>query len=635
MSRNKGKARASDPPSERSPLLGSSSQQALPLIERPPTERRRFGSILCTVLLVLLSLTLSAVLFLVLLAYSFKPSPSELSTLPQTAFKYTPPDSVSVLNITEEGVYVNVTLRCGVDYDRALGVQSFRNDKERSHAIIQEYRGVGAGWWEDLRRWTAHRTLEIIPKSSVCVGIPAPIFILPGKSLPPLLSLTVIDRLMVPLVRNVTTKTDDWLQEISFVALAKPIASTGDLWAFTQQSWRDGKAKVVVEVDMVDVKLPGKAWWSRWAKGQKEDLALEIEMPVPRLPGLPLPGHRLDLSSLVTLRSYTFETSPDALSVSAFATIPNFVPHINMTLPFGLPFSISLPANMTVGDDEDKMAEVVTEPILLGGNASTIDLRMSGKVVADLGEDDVRSLANTTTSLSRFLQNFLHGLSNPIIVRGLSSIPVDSLSPSVPKPPAWLLASLPSLSLPLDFPGPSPPPKIIHSVTIEKMRITEAGGKMRASGTVVAEVELPIEMSTVQVDIIAVLPDVLVFDGLVPDSLGADTPAEEDYPLRAFGRIHPQDFLESSTIAMPLPDRPSRMLVRAPLVNVPLDILPGRDSVLSDFVGKVVFKGGAEAGVDGTASVKVRVRGVQGRIGLEGLPVRGEFWVGRQRLHKW
>ncbi len=281
-----------------------------------------------------------------------------------------------------------------------------------------------------------------------------------------------------------------------------------------------------------------------------------------------------------------------------------------------MPFSISLTPH-------DQMAEVITEPIHLGAIGSNIELRMSGEVTADLNETDS---SNVTSSLSKFLQNFLHGQDNPIIVTGLDFLP-SFAPPTAPHPPKWLFSTLPSLSLPLTFPGPRPPPKIIQSVTIERMRLSEAGGKMRASGTVVAEVELPPAMGGVMVDIVAVNPDVLVYNGPAPDD-----EQEEDPPVGAFGRIHPQEFLPSTTMQSTDPLHPHRLIVRAPLTRVPLDVLPGRDGILSDFVSKVVFKGGAQAGIKGTASVRVRVVGVGGRVRLDDLPVRGELWVGRQRF---
>lgn len=266
------------------------------------------------------------------------------------------------------------------------------------------------------------------------------------------------------------------------------------------------------------------------------------------------------------------------------------------------------------------MAEVVSWPIHVDGSPR-INLSMSGEIVANLVDQTIRD-----SPLSKFLQNYLHGLDNPIVVQGLSRIPTFARNTTFP--PEWLLDSMPSLSLGLTFPGPQPPPKIIQSVTIEHMRLAERAGKMRASGTIIAEVELPDGMKTVNVDIVEVLPDVLVYDG----EAGEEDPDPDDPPPRAFGHILPDEFLDSETEISTDPEYPYRLIVRAPLYDIPLNVLPGRDKVLSDFVGKVVFKGGEQAGVKGTASVRVELKGIDGRVRLDGLPVKGEFWVGRQRL---
>lgn len=150
---------------------------------------------------------------------------------------------------------------------------------------------------------------------------------------------------------------------------------------------------------------------------------------------------------------------------------------------------------------------------------------------------------------------------------------------------------------------------------------------MRASGTIIAEVELPEGMKTVDVDVVEVLPDVLVYDG----EAGEEDADPDDPPPRAFGHIQPEEFLDAETSPSSDPEFPYRLIVRAPLYDIPVDVLPGRDKVLSDFVGKVVFRGGAQAGVKGTASVRVELKGIDGRVRLDNLPVKGEFWVGRQR----
>lgn len=323
----------------------------------------------------------------------------------------------------------------------------------------------------------------------------------------------------------------------------------------------------------------------------------------------------------MTLQYYSFESrsSPQALSIAALATIPNFAPQVNLTVPFSLPFSISLPTKAS--ETDNRMALVITEPINVTSLNEVIELNMSGIITANFTSPE-----NQTSALSVFIREFLHGNDNDITVNGLATLP--DFAHSAPSPPGWLLSSLPSLSLPLVFPGPHPRPKVIQSVTIEHMRISESAGKMKASGIVVAEVELPHEMQSIVVDVIEVLPDVLVFDGPAPDD---DDDDEDDPPPRAFGHINPDDFLDATTSPSGDPQYPHRLVVTAPLAEVDLNVLPGRDTVLSDFVTKVIFKGGAQAGIKGTASVVAMIPGVPGKIRLDDLPVTGEFWVGKQK----
>lgn len=277
------------------------------------------------------------------------------------------------------------------------------------------------------------------------------------------------------------------------------------------------------------------------------------------------------------------------------------------------------------------MEEVITGPIQLVASRP-IELSLAGMIMSDLGRTpSVIEASNDSSPLSRFLQNYLHGLDNPIVAHGLPSIPTFAPA-STPKPPSWLLDGLPTLSLPLTFPGPVPKPKIIQSVTIERMRIAESRGKIMASGLVIAAVELPRAMRSVHVDVRAVLPDVLIYDGLAEDDLMQLKDDDGDqYPAGAFGRIRPDEFLNSTTEKSDDPFHPYWLIVRAPLDDVPLEILPGRDALFRSFVGKVVFRGGALAGVKGIAGVKVELPGVDGQVKIDGLPVKGETWVGKRR----
>jgi len=125
---------------------------------------------------------------------------------------------------------------------------------------------------------------------------------------------------------------------------------------------------------------------------------------------------------------------------------------------------------------------------------------------------------------------------------------------------------------------------------------------MLASGTVFANIVLPKGMEiSLQVD--AVYPQLLVYDGPVPDDeflrmedlleegdvdLPDPMPLPDPLPANAFARIRPAQWLES--ISVPLRHRDgegSVFAVSAKIVDIPLEVLPGRQREFRKFVGKV------------------------------------------------
>jgi hypothetical protein len=345
-------------------------------------------------------------------------------------------------------------------------------------------------------------------------------------------------------------------------------------------------------------------------------------MVVPDL-GIPNNGN---LSTLVHLDRYDLLSLPTGLAIIANASMPNLFSNltrkaVTTKVPFSLPFSVAL-------SDGSVMAEVITAPIYID-KSDKISLGLSGEITADL--DDT----GDDSPLSTFLQKYLNGEDYPIKVKGLTAIPSFIPPSSIDAPPNWLLHSMQAIQADLIFPGPKPKPNILKSVTIERVRIVERRGKMLVSGMVLAIVELPPAMERVNVDVSDLLPDILVYNGPVEDDDDGDG---EEYPPRAFGRIRPEDWLPAATEHLTDdPVNPYKMQVTAEIQEVPLEVLSGRDKVLSDFVSKIVFRGGAEAGIKGTADVKVQIQGVgkgkeRSLVRLDGLPVQGRFWVGRQRL---
>lgn len=272
------------------------------------------------------------------------------------------------------------------------------------------------------------------------------------------------------------------------------------------------------------------------------------------------------------------------------------------------------------------MADVITMPIKLRGQ-ETLRINIEGVVTSSnstSGDDD---------ALSGFLHNYLEGRDNNVTIRGLSDFPLAA-SPDSDHgqhiPPEWLHRFLPNIHAVVAFPGSQPPPKLIKSVTIEQMKISESAGKLRASGVVVVQARLPPDLADIKVDINGVRPDILVFDGEAASSGEPVDPAVPPYPAKAFGRIHPDDYLVA--ISELDPTTPGLLIVRAPIHDVPIDILPGRDKVLSDFVGKIVFKGSAVAGIVGNAAVRLHVVGMDRPFEVDRLPVRGVVNVGRPRV---
>jgi hypothetical protein len=179
------------------------------------------------------------------------------------------------------------------------------------------------------------------------------------------------------------------------------------------------------------------------------------------------------------------------------------------------------------------------------------------------------------------------------------------------------------------------------------MKVVPFGTSFTASGTIYARVVLPQGMK-INLNVSRLLPDVLVFDGEVPilsldgkDDEGDIPPAPplpDPLPERAFARIRPGDWLVSSSQpGEPEGDEGSVYIVTADIVDVPLQVLPGRQKVFRSFVSKVVFgTKGALAGILGSTAVAVDVEGLpngdgkSGEMELSGLPFQGSVTVGKK-----
>jgi len=158
----------------------------------------------------------------------------------------------------------------------------------------------------------------------------------------------------------------------------------------------------------------------------------------------------------------------------------------------------------------------------------------------------------------------------------------------------------------MTFPAPTQRPKILRKVTVKNMRLgSSPNDELTASGTLFASFGLPRELSglTPFLDIRRLWPDTLVFDGLPPPAhvsgirsqAGATRPLPplpDPLPEGAFARILPRDWLDASM----LPDNGDEddgvrvRWVTAQIIDVPLEILPGREEEFQVFVRKVSIR---------------------------------------------
>ena len=268
---DKGKRKAGRHPTEHDPLLPSSSNAAG--VARPPLQSSpsRLRHVIAIIVTVLFSLLLSAFLLLALLAYSFKPSESEIERLQKSAFAYSGPDNVQVIDISDNGIYINVTLHCGIDTDTALAISQRAQESDS-----EQDRGNGVFWWEELRKWVVNGVLDYLDAEYLTVET-EDIVISPKEfDSPPLLSLSILDPLHIPLVRDVD-RHKLWLRPLIFTALARPIASTGQLWDFVQHAWINREAKMVIGMNAVEGGLRG-GWWSKYAHARKENVVLDLSL---------------------------------------------------------------------------------------------------------------------------------------------------------------------------------------------------------------------------------------------------------------------------------------------------------------------------------------------------------------------
>jgi hypothetical protein len=619
--RDKGKGRAHSPTlSERTPLLGSSRRHSNPtyddldnqdLAPASHPRRRTLRSKLCLVFLITFSLSVVIIALLGLLAYSYASSISKDSSseMLSRALVVRGPDYISVLNLTSpehstDGrteIWMMVHGRAGLDAGKILGVQD--DEDENAPDWLPTY------VWKALGRWGVRR-LRAVTVEVRQISISA----LHGT---PLADIDAPVPIELPLTGDME-EDEKWLQKIAIPVRVRPTDNGDNLIAFAKQSWNTGFLDIKAHVASVHVTGGGTSWggWRKQIKVDRSNIGMRLRkqsrtlmfrssmksclivlITVPTIPGMPTPGRDAplpDMSRLVVLQSFNLTSINDTVHIDARASAPNPAPEfIELTVP-SLPFTVSLPsANKSL--PPVPLAAVRSAPFPLQQRPN-ITILLSGHMLA------LPAGAESGATLSAFLARYMSGHASNISV----STPL-----------------YPNITFETVFPAPVPPPKVLRDLQLRDMRVKPQGSGFVASGTVSARVVLPRGMRF-DLSVRRMLPDVLVFDGPVPELLpstsslfsssfpgrkpkpgkkptngGSDDDDEDEtppapplpdpLPAGAFAHIRPEHWLPA--LSVPLPpqgdDEGSCVGISSKIVDVPLQILPGRERLASDFIGKV------------------------------------------------
>lgn len=561
---DKGKARAR--PTERTPLLASplsptpsSSNPLSPALspsptdpESPTTHRRRLRTKLLTVFLLTLATTSAVALLLTTLAWSYAAEPARAAPdiLLSRALVTRGPDSIDVLNVTSDGdIWVLVSARVGLDAGAAIGVAPDEAD------------GLARTAWKTIGRWGIKRLdhvsvrlspIDIVPPSSPetpLASVHLPPFHLPLTPDPPRGSHSALS----------------WLTPLALPVRIRPSQNTSAWLAFARAAWADGHLAATARVPALHLRggaLGDATWRSALLRLDRASLALALRHKIPPLPGLPPAGSGAPLpalTDLVELQSFTVTSSPAALALSASARVLTpLPPALALTLP-ALPFTVHLPLLLSNGTNGTThtalvpLAALTTPPTTL--TPPHTPLPATGHLLPPT--------PHSTRALSALLSRFLAGRPAPLALR---------------------TPLLPALApVPFALPAPVPRPRVLRDVALRGMRLRAAGTDVLASGRVCARVVLPRGVH-VRIAVHGVLPDVLVFDGAVPQpdappdarSSNSNSDLESDLesragaplppphplpdplPPRAFAHIRPDAWLNATSVRAPPRSRSSR-----------------------------------------------------------------------------
>ena len=468
---------------------------------------------------------------------------------------------MDILNITDGGIWLNVGGKVGLDAGSAIGIGSDPDDDLLS------------GLWKGIGRWSVRRLERVSVNLST-------ITILPEHNPDNILMAVDISPIELPLTVN-PPQDASWLTHISTPVHVQPTTNTTLLFQFLKDSWLHGSLAVTADVAQVNIRggsLNLNSWRSMF-RSKLTDIRTSIHMKcrflsiifflypylhileVRSLPGLPSPGENQTFpaaSDLITLKSFNVTTKNNSMVLQATVSVVNPAPpSFNLSVPV-LPFTISIPDEHN--DSSVSVASVSTSPFALTYPNTTLSL--SGGILP--------IPSSSLPIISQFVTHYLSGEANTVVV----STPL-----------------FPNLHVEAKFPAPNPRPHVLRNVTIKDMKIRASGTSFLASGLIHALIVLPKGL-TLGMKVFRVSPDVIIFDGEVPPSPIAkwdtddpppEMPLPDPLPERAFGHIRPKDWLPS--VSEPLGD--GEYAISAKVVDAPIQVLPGREKVFSNFIGKV------------------------------------------------
>ncbi|KAF8557506.1 hypothetical protein OG21DRAFT_1406922 [Imleria badia] len=588
---------------ETTPLLEAGSSQVSGEeeeldLENSSVAQRRLWKRLIFVFLCTLSLCFLAFLALVLLAYSYATRIFYLSRddVLANGLIFQGPDKIDVINATDGGLWIRLDARLGVDVGSIIGVNT------------DEDEGTLSDLWKSVGRLGIH-ILGTVSANVATVHLYSDQALLANVSAQPL---------QLPITSN-PPHDSSWLTPVSVPVFVRPTDNSSDLAQFVEDSWRHGAASLRASVPEVVVwggGPDGKGWRSMLG-ASLHNVETRLSLPIPPIPGLPEPGKDSPLpsfSQLVSVESFDISSTDKEIQLNARASVIDPAPPgFEMTVP-ALPFVVSLPTGNQ--DTYIPIASAETQPFSL--THPNVTLVISGRVLP---------LPSTAIeAVSSFASRYLSLQRNPISI----SSPL-----------------LPSLVIATEFPSPATKPKVLRDVTIHNMKVKPYGTEFLASGEVFALIVLPKGMNF-QMNVKRIVPDILVFDGDVEeflpslDALG-NSPSRlpQPYPPRAFGHILPDDWLDATSVYNGTDEEGSIFSVSALIVDVPIQVLPGREKEFSRFVSKILFgSNGATAGLQGTVDVGVDIIGLPFHDGngeevgfqLKGLPLQGKVHIGKEGL---